>query len=161
MAIASFEELCAGFCELAGVPAPQLKADAQGIIAFHVILRGVTVDMVHCPERCPSYAFILFEFGPFGHDGLGNSSQLGELLDANFLTLQAYPPVFSRNPVNGEALLQYVYPFFEATPTGLLELVNSGVQKALRWSEGVKAEPEAKIHKPQSQYMPGMPSGFA
>ena len=39
MTIASFDDLCAGFCEIAKVPAPALQADAQGLIAFDVNLR--------------------------------------------------------------------------------------------------------------------------
>lgn len=161
MAVASFSDLCAGFCELADVPAPSLKPDARSVVAFHVILRDVTVNIVYAPERCEDHAFILFEFGPFRGQHADPASDLGGLLDANFLSMQPYPPVFSRNPVNGDALLQYVYPFFEATPTGLLELVERGVQKALRWRQGDEVEQRAQLDTVWQGHVPAFLSGFA
>ena len=161
MAVGSFNDLCAGFCELAGVPAPILKPDARGVIAFHVILRDVTVNIVHAPARCEDHAFILFEFGPFRGDHADPASDLGGLLDANFLSMQPYPPVFSRNPVNGDALLQYVYPFFDATPTGLLELVELGVQKALSWRQGAKVAQRVPPDRARQLNFPALMSGFA
>ena len=161
MTIASFEDLCAGFCEIAKVPAPPLQADAQGLIAFHVILRDVTVNLVHCPERCADHAFILFEFGPMGQDGADRCEALQALLDANFLPLQVHPPVFSRNPATGDALLQYVYPFFEATPTGLLELIDDGVEMALRWRQSRSVRQRGHGDHAATGPAPAMLSGFA
>lgn len=133
MAISSLEHLCAGFCELAQVPAPALTAHDQGLLAFNVVLRDVTVDVLCCPEICADHAFILFEFGAIGQDGVDFSAGAQALLQANFLALRAHPAVLGQNPVTGRAVLQYVYPFRDATATGLFDLVNQGVESALEW----------------------------
>jgi hypothetical protein len=131
VAVASFEDLCAGFCELVKIPAPLLQAEADGRRAFHVVIRGETVNLVHIPDARAEYAFILFELGRLPSD----PSRHSDLLDANFNLLELHPPLFCRNPATGDALLQCVYPLFEATPAGLYELVNDGVELVNRWRE--------------------------
>ena len=135
MAIASFQELCAGFCEIAGVPTPTLTADERGIAAFHVKLRDVTINLLHFPEKSAQHAFILFEYGPLPDDREKAREVMRALLDANYSSLQVYPPRFSLSPNASAAIMQYVYPFFDATPIGLFELVNKGVEQALQWRQ--------------------------
>ncbi len=141
MAIASFNDLCAGFCDLVKVTPPLLKADAQGRVAFHVVLRETIVNLVHCPDESPGYAFVVFEFGPLGQDGAVAHDQAQVLLGANFNLLQVHPPVFSINPATGDAVLQYIYPLFEATPHDLYELVDQGVDHIAHWRAGPAAQP--------------------
>ena len=161
MAVASFEELCAGFCEIAGVSTPSLVGDAKGVIAFHVTWRDVTVDLIHCAKKCADHAFVLFEFGPCSQDDVSPSSSLQDLLHANFLQLQAHPPVFSRNPATGDVLLQYVYPLFDASPNGLFDLIDKGVAMALRWRQGnAVQEPRQKAHAALG-HAPSMLNSFA
>lgn len=128
MAVGSFEDLCAGFCEIVQIPPPALAADAQGLVAFHVMLRGTTVNLVHCPLTSPDYVFIVFELGPLGLDEPESFAHLQTLLEANFALLRVHPPVFSRNPATGEAVLQHVYPLFDATPQGLYEVIQTGAE---------------------------------
>jgi hypothetical protein len=139
MAVASFEELCAGFCEIAKVPIPALAADAQGRIAFHVTSRGATVNLVHCPQVSDDHVFVLFELGPVGE----SRDELQALLDANFSSLQVHPPMFSRNPATGDAVLQYTYPFFEANANDLYELIEEGAQWVGHWREDLDAGEKA------------------
>ena len=161
MAVASFEELCAGFCEIAGVPTPALVANANGLIAFHMVLRDVTVNVIHSPEKCAGHAFILFDLGPVGQDDADSSRGLQTLLHANFLQLQVHPPMYSRNPKTGDVVLQFVYPFFEATPNGLFDLIDSGVNLALRWREHV-LRPKSSADGPAAAARPpAMLLGFA
>lgn len=133
MAVASFEDLCAGFCEIVKVPLPVLKADDRGLVAFHVVLRDATVNLVHRPDKSPDHVFILFEFGPVGLNGPASFAELQALLEANFALLEVHTPVISRNPANGEAVMQCVYPLFEATPSGLYELIDTGIDQASQW----------------------------
>jgi hypothetical protein len=137
MAAAGFEHLCAGFCELVQLPTPALKADDRGLIAFHVVLRGATVNLVHRPAVSPDHVFVLFELGPIGHDGSDSVSQLVALLEANFVLLELNAPVFSRNPATGDAILQYVYPLFEATPNDLYELIDKEIDRISHWRESL------------------------
>lgn len=137
MAIASFEELCAGFCEVIGARPPVLSADDNGLVAFHVILRDVTINLVHRPDTSPDHVFVVFEAGPMG---------LQAILDANFILLQVNPPVFSRNPKTGDAVLQCVYPLFEASSSGLYELINKGIDTIFECRENLPAEERDRRH---------------
>lgn len=135
MAVASFEELCAGFCEIVKVPQPRLKADARGLVAFHVVMRGATVNLIHRPDETTDHVFVLFELGPLPLDAADSFTRMRELLEANYALLQLYPPTYSRNPATGDALLQYVYPLFDATPSGLHELIERGLDVVSQWQD--------------------------
>jgi hypothetical protein len=138
MAIANFESLCAGFCELVKVTPPPLKADDQGLVAFHLVLRGQTVNLVHRPDTSPDHFFVLFDLGPISHgspDTQDSAARFQALLDANYVLLELNPPVFSRNPATGEAVLQYVFSLFEITPNHLYELIDEGIDQISRWLE--------------------------
>jgi len=135
MAVASFEDLCASFCELIQAPPPELSDDDQGRVAFHVIQHGITVNIVQCPQTSPDHVFVLFELGAVGQ-GAASFDQLRALLEANFV-LEVHPPTFSRNPVTGDGVLQYVYPLFDATPNDLGELIDKGVEWVTDWQRSV------------------------
>jgi hypothetical protein len=141
MAIANFEQLCAGFCEVVAVPPPALRTDNLGLTAFHVILRGETVNLVHRPKASADHVFVLFELGPLPDDATDPLGQITALLDANFALLQLNAPMFSRNPQTGDVLLQYIYPLFEATPAGLYELIDLGIESV----ESLRASFHARI----------------
>jgi hypothetical protein len=129
MAVASFEDLCAGYCEILGVRTPELAPDDEGRVAFHVVLRGVTVNMVHSAQTSPDHLFVLIELGPVNEAG-----DLQALLNANFV-LDLDPPTLSRNPATGDAVLQFSYALFEATPNDLREMIEHGVEWAANWRE--------------------------
>lgn len=132
MAVASFEDLCAGFCELAHVASPALAPDERGITACHVTLRDVTVNLIHCPDENADPVFVLFEFGTVD-DTPNAHGALNELLAANFRQLHAQAPVYTRNPIDGQIVRRHVYSLSEATPNGLFDLIESGVAQALQW----------------------------
>ncbi|HVZ43673.1 MAG TPA: CesT family type III secretion system chaperone [Ramlibacter sp.] len=150
MAIANFEELCAGFCEVIGVAPPALKADANGLVAFHVIFRDMIVNLVHRPDVSPDHVFVVFEVGPLGEDRERASVQFQAFLEANFVLLQVNPPVFSRNPATGDAILQYVYSLFEASPSGLYELINKGIDTIVQCREDLPAVAVDRGHEHES-----------
>ena len=143
MAIASFEALCSGFCEIAGVTQPALDTGIEGIEGFHARLHDVTVDVLHSPERSKDHIFVLVGLGDLDAGDAAARRTLEALLDANFTNLDTGAPTYCRNPVTGEVMMQRVVPFFEATPTGLYALVDSGVEMALSWrqeqDEGARA----------------------
>ncbi|MBC5766295.1 CesT family type III secretion system chaperone [Ramlibacter albus] len=133
MAVASLEELCAGLCEILGVPPPRLGIDEHGRVAFHVVLRGVTVNLVHCPQSEPEHVFVLFDMGPVGSEGPSAIGELQALLASNYQLLSTHAPVVSRNPETGDAVLQYVYPLFRATSSGVHALIDAGVDWVSNW----------------------------
>jgi hypothetical protein len=135
MAIGSFEGLCAGFCEIISVSPPALSEDAQGLCAFNVVWRGVTVNLVHCPRTSPDHIFAVFELGPVETSGSRSLADMRTLLEANFVLLRVHAPAFSRNPATGDAVLQYVYSLFDATPQGLYQLIEEGVDWVSQWQE--------------------------
>jgi hypothetical protein len=137
MAVASFEDLCAGLCELVKVSPPPLKADENGLIAFHIVLRGETVNFVYRPHTCPEHMFVLFDLGPLDHGTEESAAQLQALLDANYALLELNPPFFSRNPATGDAVLQYTTSLFEATPDDVYTLVDDGIAQIARWRQQV------------------------
>src|SRR4051812_19424853 len=95
MAIGSFEDLCEGFCELVGVPAPMLTPDSEGLVACHVDLRDVIVNLVHSPNNSTDHLFVLVECGLIPEQGAQRIMQT--LLEANFFRLEVHPPTFGRN----------------------------------------------------------------
>lgn len=138
MAIASFDALCSGFCDLIKVSTPKLTADDQGLVAFHVTLRGITVNLVQRADADNQNVFVVFELGSIGQGGSNPVAELSALLEANFQLLQSNPPVFSRNPATGDAVLQYVYPLCDATPFGLYELIARGADWITGWREALQ-----------------------
>ena len=131
MAVANFEELCKGYCEIAGFPAPSLAPDAHGIEAFHLRLRDVAVTVGHEPAKALERAFVVIEFGPVPKDR--EEDAWPALLDANFLMLRDGMPIFSRNPVNGDVLLQMSCAFSRVTALELVQLVDAFVGVAIDW----------------------------
>lgn len=133
MSASSFESLCTSFCEMAQVAAPTLQAEGEGMLAFNVDWREVTIDVMYEPSRSGHYAFILFQLGPvqqFTHDP---QRVLLALLQANFMSLQVNPPTFSCHPETGDAVLQCAFPLAESTPETFHKFLEQGVELALEW----------------------------
>jgi hypothetical protein len=133
MTVANFEELTKGFCELAQVPTPTLEPDSAGMLAFHICVADVNINVIYMPQSCVDHAFILVEFGSIPEDKERDAWRA--LMEANFLLLQARAPSFSLNPTTGDVVLQYAYSFFEATPEGFFKAVNSIADVATQWRE--------------------------
>ncbi len=133
MTIANFDELCKGLSEIAGVTAPALTPDEQGIIAFSVHLHEVAVSVAHAPQSSPHCAFVVIEFGDIPQDRA--LAAWTALLDANFLMMGESAPCFSRNPATGQVLLQYAYPFDTATALDLYQGIVKMTDIAQRWRD--------------------------
>lgn len=133
MAIASFEDLCAGVCELVGMPVPRLDTRIDGVRAFHFDVRDVKVNVIHAVARSPDHVFVLFEMGPLPDGDAAALRAMKTLLDSNFPSLRHGAPSFGLNPASGAAVMQLEMPLFDATPIGLLDLLDGGVDRTLRW----------------------------
>ena len=133
MAVANFQELCAGFCEIAGLRAPLLVPDESGLVAFHFDFNGVTIDVMHWPQRCAHSAYVAFAFGALPADQGERASHMQLLMMANFVSFWQPQGTFACNPAGGAVVLQYSYSLADATPHALLELVEHGATLAQEW----------------------------
>ena len=134
MAVASFQVLCEGVCEIFGVTPPPLQPDANGLTGFTLQLQGVDISVVEAPTGPggPSpAALVLVEFGvPPPEREL---QTWHALLDANFLMLDANAPSFSRNPMTGEVVLQHACTLHDTTCEDLCGRLLAIAEVAVRW----------------------------
>ncbi len=160
MYTADFERLCAGFCERSKIHPPALQAQADGMLAFNIDWRGVMIDMLYEPVGSPGHAFVLFQLGPIEqgrHDPW--RIQLA-LLQANFLSLQVNPPMFSCHPETGDAVLQCTVSLAQATDESLYKIFEEGIGLVLRWRQTyfLPDMADAPSHAPINR---STPHGFA
>ena len=131
MPFANFEELCNGFCEIAGFPAPHLEADNKGAQAMSVRLRGVYISAIQ--SNSSDSAILVAEFGVMPAE----QAVAGwlALMDANLFMMDVDAPRFCRNPRNGEVILQWTCPLLDVSPTEIYRRVTQMVEVALLWRE--------------------------
>lgn len=132
MAISSFHELASAFGELSGTTPPVLEADEDGVTAFHLLVRGIYVNLAHAAGSNPGAVFLMVGFGPVPPD---NEAEVWRMLmDINFLMMSTNAPAFSRDPNSGEVLLQMVVPLENIEVTAFYQFACSQlVDLALRW----------------------------
>lgn len=131
MAVASFETLCTGLCDLAGGCILEIDVTDQGVSAFALKVDGVNVTLGHDPRRGAQHVFLMASFGPLP-EGRELPACL-RLLEMNCLMLTADSPSFGRDPLTGEILLQARYAFSELTPHRLYEDIAHFVSLAREW----------------------------
>ncbi|MGE4239757.1 CesT family type III secretion system chaperone [Ramlibacter sp.] len=136
MNTANFRALCAAYCEGLGVACPDLVPDDDGLVAFHLERRGVSIDAMFYPEMSTEGAFILFELGPMRDHEHAAPDIMRALLRANFLSLQGERPSFACHPLSGDAVLQCVCPLADTSAGKFTQLIEDGVALALRWRKG-------------------------
>jgi len=131
------QELCAGFCALALIAAPELRAMDDGVIAFNVAWRDVAVDVIAKPDAdaAAGHAFVLFDLGVPDDTRADPSRVLLALMHANFMALRANQPVFSCHPDTNAAVLQWALPLQGALAEDLYQVIEQGVNLARQWRE--------------------------
>jgi hypothetical protein len=133
MAIADFEELCKGVCEVGGAPAPELMPNERGTWSATVHLRGVEVTVMQFGTRAPGTAFLVAEFGELPQDH-ALAGWLA-LMNANLHMAAESAPAFSRDPETGKVLLQWACPLWAATVVDVYQRISEMVDLACRWHE--------------------------
>jgi hypothetical protein len=133
MSIASFEELCSGFCEIAGFAPPVLTPNDRGTLAFSVRLKGVVVTALEPDHARGESAILIAEFGALRQDQELNG--MLALLDANLFMMDVDAPRFCRNPRNGEIILQWTCPLWDVSPTEVYRRITQMVDVAVLWRE--------------------------
>lgn len=131
MSVPAFHDLAAAFCAAAQVTPPVLSPSAEGITAFTARLDEVDVSICHHMVNHPDHAFVLVLFGQVPEPLQARAWQ--ELLHANLLMLGDGAPAFSLNPLDGQVVLQYVYPLAQASGERLLAGLQTAVAAAVQW----------------------------
>jgi hypothetical protein len=121
MGVASFEDLCRGLCELAGVATPALERDEEGSLAVVVPAEGLEVTLTHEPARSATHVFVLAGVGPLPQGGELDACKA--LLEINAGLLRHAGLCFSRDPQTGDMLLQQACALDDTTPVGLYQRV--------------------------------------
>jgi hypothetical protein len=135
MAVASFEDLCRGVCELVGCEAPALERDERDNLAIRVAIQGIDVKLTHEPARSRTHAFVLAGFGPFPQDSEVDACKA--LLELNAELLRYAGACFSRDPVSGDAVLQYAYALDAGTAVDLYQRVGDLTSVVRAWQQRV------------------------
>jgi hypothetical protein len=133
VAVANFEELCKGIAAIEGLKPPVLTPGESGTWAFTVHMRGVDVTVLQFSERCLETAFLVAEFGAIPSD-VAEQGWLA-LMHTNLLMAAENAPVFSRNPRNGDVLLQCACPLEEVTVTDVYQRISDMVDLAVQWRQ--------------------------
>ncbi|HVZ46012.1 MAG TPA: CesT family type III secretion system chaperone [Ramlibacter sp.] len=144
MAIADIEELCKGFCELAGAAPPALTRGADGTRAATIRMEGVDVAMQQFADR---YEDIVFLAADLGEPPAGRELEAWRLLmEANLRMTGTSAPSFSRSPVTGRAVLHWPCPLMEATVTDFRRRVIALVEAARQWREDHFLDDSTRAH---------------
>lgn len=149
-----FQSLYEGLCDIVKAPRVPMGDMVDGSLAFHLKRQGVVVSVLHFPQTCADHVFVLSEFGAIPHDDPRAYQILLALLDINFLLPQPHPPALGRNPVTGDVVLRCVYPLAEASPAGLLDLIDQGVALALEWRQDFFLAQETAESRPSADALP-------
>jgi hypothetical protein len=143
MAIANIEALCAGFCDMAGMPPIMLAPDNAGLRSATIRVGGVDVYAQQLDSHNADCVFLSADLGA-PQDRALEAWQL--LLKANLRMVGTSDPVFSRNPSTQRAMVQWAYPLADASVPDFHHRVMSLANMAGDWRDGhFLAEPD-KAH---------------
>lgn len=135
MALA-FKNLCADFCELAGLPPSEPDGEAGGAsLAIEFDEVPLTIAQT---EASAQDLVLVARLGTPQPDAELPVSRM--VLEANYYLLGHDAPVFSRHPESGEILLQYVLALADCTPASLYGVAAQAAQLARRWRSGAFEE---------------------
>lgn len=116
MSATQFLQLCDSFCDAGGTQRPHLVPDRDGMLAFHVTVRGYTATFIHTPQADPADAFVLVDTGPMPPEA--GTSTWKSLMQANLAMFGKHAPVFSLND-NEHLMIQLVLPLDKASGQAL------------------------------------------
>jgi hypothetical protein len=133
MPFSTFEQFSAALCDTAGIASPELAPDESGMIAFHLVIQDVVVNLVHMRAvgTDNDEVFLLVTFGAIPQDQELEVLQL--LAEANFSMLSIDAPVFGRNPATGEVVLRQRILLSQIEAPGAYESIVRLVALAKQW----------------------------
>jgi len=159
MPLADFEQLCLGFCELAGLQPPALVPDMYGSVAFSARMRGVPITVLELEQTRGQLAFLVACMGPLSPAGADASAEGLRLMDANSPLPVVDAPRFSRNPRTGEAMMQWPCRLQSVSSADVYRRVMLMTDVALGWQRDRSLGPWGAASPPISRADAG-PSSF-
>lgn len=148
MTISSFEQLCAGLCELHDVKPPALAPDENGKSVCILNFGDVTVTALAFEVRLPDAVYLLADLGP-APDPDSASSWLA-MLDTNAVLLCLDAPRFACNPVTGRVLIQWACSLGRIDITQAYQRMGHMAAMAHQW----RADPLLSQGGTPSRYSP-------
>ena len=130
MPVASFVDLQEAICGLLGATPPPLAYDENDVMAFHVTTSDVSINFVH-RRGMDRVAFVYIALGVLPEDRELKVWRL--LAEANFLMLAEHGPSFSRNPVTGQVVLQWVRALGDCDAIEIFQSLARLADKARQW----------------------------
>jgi hypothetical protein len=131
MPIANFEQLCTHVCEIAGVPAPELSEDQEGITAFTVRIDEALVSVMQHRELQRSVV-IAGVLGTVPDEDQDRACRL--LIEANYLSIgRPQMQTASRNPVTGEFVLHVAQSLDDTSGAAVYESITRMAALASQW----------------------------
>jgi hypothetical protein len=144
MAISNIEALCAGLCELLGVPSPQLVPNAKGTLAATIRLRGVNVAMQQFANRHADCVFLRVDMGEVYEQH--ELAAWRVLMQANLRLVGEWAPRFSRHPATGHATLHWPCPLMPLNVPEFHRRVQALVDACCKWREDQFLENADEAH---------------
>ena len=124
----NFEELCRGYCDIAGAPRPRLRPDSQGRVAFFTQMRDVQITALDL--GCDPDSFILIAEFCTPPQEQAKAGWLA-LMDVNLFMMEGDAPRFRSNAPNGEIILQWTCPLWGVSSGEMYRRVAQMVDMAL------------------------------
>lgn len=131
MAHPTFTQFSEALCTAAGVQAPDLTTGEEGLLAFHLILRDVTIDLLHLQDQPVPEFMVLVTFGEIPE--ASERQVLRMMAEANFSLLGSGVPVYGCNPDSGQMVLRLSVPLHEADPVQTFRLLQRLTELVLQW----------------------------
>jgi hypothetical protein len=132
MPVANFEELCKGFCAMAGCSVPDLSPDPNGEVAVEMEMSDVNVILAHGAATGPNRAVVTAVFGPLPQENELEACRV--LMDLNMGLLTA-GAVYGRDPVSGEVVLQDDVNFEDSSVLDVYQRVSRMIEAASNWRQ--------------------------
>ncbi|WP_048437861.1 CesT family type III secretion system chaperone [Caenimonas sp. SL110] len=131
MPYSSFRQFAAALCDVAGIAVPELTPDSNGLVAFHVVVDEVIVNLAQLDMANNDEAFILVTFGAAPQDQ--ELEVLRVMGDANFTMMSAGSPVMCRDPDSGEVILRKSISLGAVDARSVLDSIVQLAQLARHW----------------------------
>ena len=131
MPYSTFSEFGAALCNVAGIAFPRLQPDPNNVVAFHLVLDGVIVNVLHHDAKGNDDAFVLVTFGQTPQQD--ECEVLRTLAEMNFVLMSGDAPVIGCNPETGEVVLRKALSLSLVDATSAYEAIRQLVALALEW----------------------------
>lgn len=131
MANVRFEQLSTSIFEMLGVRLEPPTLDDDGVMAFHMDMDGVIVNVLHMPQRSAEHLAVQVIFGTLPPDV--ELEAWRALAEANYLMMGPAGQAFSRDPLSHDVVLQFTAPLDAVQPAGFVQALKELADLARAW----------------------------